>query len=760
MYDLTHNTKNRAIQLPIEAHRARPRKVALIGNFPPRRCGIATFTADLQTALDGEEEAFGFDVVAMSDDVYDYDEKVMGEVRQDILADYAAVARRLNAETDLVCIQHEFGIFGGPAGSHLLHLLAALKVPVVTTLHTVLEQPNEDQRSVMDGLIRYSAKLVVLSRKGRDILVRTYGVPSSKIEVIPHGAPDRALIDTAEMKPRFDMAGRDVLLTFGLLSPGKGIEDAIRAMPRVVETRPNALYVILGATHPSLVKREGEAYRERLQALADEVGVADNVRFVNEYVDIDRLCDYLQAADVYVTPYLNAAQVVSGTLTYAVALGKPVVSTPYWHATELAEQGAAIITPFRDSDAMGDAIALLLNNDAKRHAVSERAYEIGRDFIWPNVAARYLETFQAARDQSRTRADVRMTPLPQPSLMAVERLTDDVGILQHGRFAVPDRDHGYCVDDNARALLFTQRATAAGARSPMLDKLAYVYAAFVEHAWNAGNGRFRNFMSYDRRWLEEEGSADSFGRTYWALGETATLARDPDLRGWALHLAGRALPHLDALAFPRSLAFGILGLCPLVVAGLPGARERLEQMSATLFEILTRNRTAAWDWFEPCLAYDNARLPEALLRAGAALDNAAMRTAGLDTLAWLGDVHNAPSGVFRPVGSESFNRPFQPPLPFDQQALEAAAVIDACWAAFDVTGDAAWRREAHRAFAWYTGRNDLDQPITSPESGGCHDGLCPVGVNRNQGAESVLSFQLAACAMRAREQVRQVKTAC
>ncbi|WP_395646461.1 glycosyltransferase family 4 protein [Terricaulis sp.] len=760
MYDLTQNQSKRAIQLPIEPVHARTRKVALLGNFPPRRCGIATFTADLQAALDGVEEQFGFDVVAMSDDVYDYDDKVMGEVRQDILADYAAIARRLNTEADLVCIQHEFGIFGGPAGSHLLHLLAALRVPVVTTLHTVLEQPNDDQRRVMDGLIRHSAKLVVLSRKGRDILMRAYGVPVSKIEVIPHGAPDRPLIDTAEMKPRFDMAGRDVLLTFGLLSPGKGIEDAIRAMPRVVETSPNALYVILGATHPSLVKREGESYRESLQNLAEELGVADNVRFVNEYVDLDRLCDYLQAADVYVTPYLNAAQVVSGTLTYAVALGKPVVSTPYWHATEIAGEGCGLIVPFRDSAAMGDAIASLLNDDAKRRHVAECAYELGRDFIWPRVAQRYLEAFEAAREQARTKPEVRVAPLPTPSLIALERLSDDVGILQHGRFAVPDRNHGYCVDDNARALLFTQRAEAAGMRSPALEKLAYTYAAFVEHAWNADNGRFRNFMSFDRRWLEEEGSADSFGRTFWALGETAALARDADLRAWALHLAGRALPHLDAMLYPRSRAFAVLGLCAVAPFGLAGALENLEGMSGALMRTLEQNRRPDWDWFEPSLAYDNARLPEALLRAGASLNDAAMRAAGLATLCWLTEVHTAPSGVFRPVGSESFNRPHQPPLPFDQQALEAAAAIDACWAAFDVTGDAAWRREAHRAFAWYFGRNDLGLAPASSESGGCHDGLCPVGVNRNQGAESVLSFQLASCAMRAREKVRQVKAAC
>lgn len=761
MYDLTHNNESRALQLPVEPKPATPRRVALIGNFPPRRCGIATFTADLQAALDGVEESYGFDVVAMSDDVYAYDDKVIGEVRQDILADYAAIARRLNAETDLVCIQHEFGIFGGPAGAHLLHLLAALNVPVVTTLHTVLEQPNDDQRRVMEGLIRHSAKLVVLSRKGREILLRSYGVPPAKIEVIPHGAPDRALIEPDEMKPRFGFEGRDVLLTFGLLSPGKGIEDAIRAMPRVVEARPNALYVVLGATHPSLVKRDGEAYRESLQDLAAELGVADNVRFVNEYVDLERLCDYLQAADVYVTPYLNAAQVVSGTLTYAIALGKPVVSTPYWHAVELLGEGCGLLTPFRDSAAMGHAIASLLTDPAKRETVAECAYDVGRQFIWERVAERYLEVFAQARDSARAGAnEVRITPMPTPSLAAVERLSDDVGILQHGRFVIADRNHGYCVDDNARALLFTQRALEAGPRSPTLDRLACIYAAFVEHAWNPSNGRFRNFMGYDRTWLEEEGSADSFGRAFWAVGETAAIAHDQDLRAWALDLSQRVLPHAAVLKTPRSLAFGILALCALKKAGVPGIDGELRRMSAALLHDLDDNRRSDWVWFEPTLAYDNARLPEALLRAGMALDDAGLRTAGVETLTWLTSLHTAPSGVFRPVGCDSFGARYTPPEKFDQQPLEAAAAIDACWAAFDATSDAQWRREAHRAFSWYTGKNDLGIRVASVENGGCCDGLAVYGLNRNQGAESVLSFQIAACVMRARERVRQVKSAC
>src|SRR5512147_2748036 len=432
MFDLSHNTE-RALPAIVRPKLAKQRRIALIGNFPPRRCGIATFTADLAAALLGEDARLQCEVVAMSDGAYDYPDLVTREVRPDVLADYAETARQLNAaDVDLVCIQHEFGIFGGPAGSYLLHLIAELRCPVVVSLHTVLEQPNPDQRRVMEELIRRCAKLVVLTPKGREILMRTYGAPSGKIAVIPHGAPDRDLIDTAIMKRKFGLQGRDVMLTFGLLSPGKGIEEAIRALPRIVSARPNTLYLVLGATHPHMVAREGEAYREKLQAIADELGVSDNVRFVNAYVDLDELCDYLQAADVYVTPYLNVAQIASGTLAHAVALGKPVVSTPYWHAAELLADGVGVLTPFGDSEAMGAAISDLLSNDDKRLAMARRAYERGRETIWSNVGDSYLRTFDEAIEQQRTKADLRRS-IPAPSLKAVERMSDGVGILQHGR---------------------------------------------------------------------------------------------------------------------------------------------------------------------------------------------------------------------------------------------------------------------------------------------------------------------------------------
>jgi glycosyltransferase involved in cell wall biosynthesis len=736
--------------------------ITLIGNFPPRRCGIAVFTADLFQALKAAQPSLACEVIAMDDGAaeYAYGSDVGFEIAEGNAQNYVEAADASNRSgAQVVCLQHEFGIFGGAAGAHLLTLVTGLQAPLVTTLHTVLESPNDNQRDVMEKLIAESSRLVVMSRKGRDILMRVYGAPRGKIAVIPHGAPDRPLRPTAAMKRRFGWENRDVLLTFGLLSPNKGIESVIRALPRIAAARPNALYVVVGATHPHMIAREGEAYRERLTALAEELGVTENLLFVNAFVDTELLLDYLTAADVYVTPYLNRAQITSGTLAYAVALGKPVVSTPYWHAEELLQDGVGELTPFNDSDAIGEAVTRLLSDDALRGAQSERAYERGRETIWGQVGERYIEVFEEARAEWRAAQAAkarRGTPLPAMSLKAVERITDATGMLQHSRFSVPDRDHGYCVDDNARALILTQRMIAAGLQGPPVDRLAYIYASFVEHAWNPDRNRFRNFMGYDRTWLEDEGSQDSFGRTLWALGETAMLAKDPELRGWARHLGDRSLAHAEAMHPLRATAFSLLGECALAATGDPAAREAAAHASKRLLAALKDNQLPDWVWFESTLGYDNARLPEALLRAAALFNDRELRDAGIDALEWLTSLHTAPSGRFRAIGSESFNKPYELPALFDQQPLEAAAAVDACWAAFDVTGDQRWRQEAYRAFAWFLGDNDLGIPVADVERGGCFDGLHAHGPNRNQGAESVLSYQLALCAMRVRERPRRV----
>jgi glycosyltransferase involved in cell wall biosynthesis len=735
-----------------------PRHVALIGNFPPRRCGIATFTGDVYDALTTDRPGVTCDVYAMDDGggPYAYPEAVIGRIRQDHPSDYVDTARRINASgATVVLLQHEFGIFGGDAGESILRLVSAVKAPVVVTLHTVLERPDPAQRRVMRALIDRSARLVVMAAKGRDILCSVYDAPADKITIIPHGAHDRPFVNTDDAKPAFGLEGRKVMLTFGLLSPNKGLEVMIRALPRIVARHPDVTYLVLGATHPHLVAREGEAFRDGLMAQARDLGVGDNIQFVNRFVDTDLLLDYLSAADLYVTPYLHEAQITSGTLSYAVALGKAVISTPYWHAKELLADGHGVLTPFGDSDALADAAIALLDDDDARLALQRRAYAAGRQTIWSKVGDRYMTTFAEARSiaaQSHG-ADGELVALPQharlrpppPNLTAVLRLTDDCGIAQHSLYGVPDRRHGYCLDDAARALILAHDVSGLGTAAVSSEQLAWTCAAFVQHAWNPDRGRFRNFMSFERRWLEEVGSDDSFGRAVWSLGVTAGKAARSEHQRWAIALLQQAAPHVLEFPAPRTSAYAILGL--VHADELPGRDTLLRELADRVQAHLINNAEPDWPWFEDHLSYDNARLPEALIRAGVVLEDKEMTARGVAALEWLAAFQTAPSGCFRPVGTEGFGHARAQPAMYDQQPLEAAATVDACAAAFEATGHAHWIAEARRAYGWFLGANDLGERMANLEDGGCFDGLERNGPNFNQGAESVLAFQMSTCAM-------------
>jgi glycosyltransferase involved in cell wall biosynthesis len=748
MLDLTTSLRNRR-ETPTSA---RPvGRMAMVGNFPPRRCGIATFTCDVYAALMAAYPNLECDVYAMTDDgsTYAYPDEVKFELRQNSLVDYAEAARRINASgAEVVNLQHEYGIFGGSAGDYLLTLLDGLRIPVVTSLHTVLTTPDADQRRVMNRIIERSSRIIVMTRKGREILREVYDAPAAKIAVVPHGVPDMPLEATDGFKPRFGLEGHDVLMTFGLLSPGKGIETMIRAMPQVIAARPNAVYLILGATHPHLVAREGERYRESLAELAQSLGVGEAVRFVNDYVDTPKLLEYLSAADIYVTPYPNVAQITSGTLSYAVSLGKPVISTPYWHAAELLADGRGVLTPFNDPGAMGEAAIALLTDADRQAAIRQKAYAAGREMIWSRLAEGFMGLFRAVRSDNLVGLHTASNmELPEPALGGVIRMSDPVGILQHGLISVPDRNHGYCVDDNARALMLMLRLERAGFEAPAA--LTTTYASFLHHAWNGDLGRFRNFMGYDRRWLEDVGSDDSFGRSFWAACYTAANALREDLRVWGLKLAQAAFPRTGDFPALRTNAFLILGLCELAKAqpGSPEILARLSDLAGRLEGALRAIRSPNWLWFEPFLCYDNARLPEALLRASAVLSDERMQRAGLDSLEWLCHMQIAPSGCFRPIGTGSFGVHYATPEPFDQQPLEAAATVEACEAAYAASRDPRWIEEARRAYAWYLGDNDLGVRMVQVEVGGCYDGLTPERANLNQGAESLLSFQSATCVM-------------
>ena len=727
--------------------------VALIGNFLPRQCGIATYTTDTYLALTDRFPGMKVDVYAMDDRPggYDYPPEVTGSIPQEERAAFLETARKIETSgAQAIWVQHEYGIFGGSAGEHILALLDRVSLPVIVTLHTILENPNDDQRRVMEGLLKRAARVIVMAEIGRQILLDVYGANPKAIMMIPHGVPDRALVDPDTMKPRFGWEGHKTLLTFGLLAPNKGIETVISAMPAVVEADPTALYVVLGATHPNLVAHQGEAYRDRLKALAAEKGVADNVRFIDGFLEHEQLLDYLQAADLYVTPYTNRQQITSGTLSYAVGVGKAVISTPYIHATEILADDHGVIVDFGDVDGFASAITRLLCDDAARLELSRRAYERGRTMIWPRLAEAAMEGIDAivAARPKRLR-NAKPPAALTPSISAVERMSDATGMLQHSIYSVPDRRHGYCIDDNVRALMLM--TAVEDLDEDLRDKWMTIYAAFVQYAWNPDKRRFRNFMNFDRTWCEEYGSEDSNGRTLWALGVTAKRATVAKHRDWASRLFDETAGLAFDLVSPRAQAFAMLGAAAMLSA-YPGhqlSTNILERFSADLAALLEDARRPEWEWFEIVLAYDNARLPEAMIRAGMALGRRDLTEIGLSTLDWICAQQTSPEGRFRAVGTESFGRPYEAPLQFDQQPLEAQATIDACAAAFKASGDAKWKQEAERAYRWYLGQNDLDLPLATAADGGCFDGLMPNGLNRNQGAESILALQLASCAISA-----------
>lgn len=728
--------------------------IALIGNFLPRKCGLATFTTHTYTALTQRFPDLKVDVYAMDDHPgrYDYPAAVTRAIPQHDRAAYLDAARAIEASgAQALWIQHEYGIYGGAAGEFLIALIDRLSIPVIATLHTVLENPNPDERRVMEALLRRCSRVIVMAEKGREMLKRVHGAEARKLVMIPHGVPDRAFADPDDFKARFGWQGREVVLTFGLLAPSKGIETVIEAMPEIAAARPESLYVILGATHPNLVAHEGEAYRERLKALAADLGVSDHVAFLDGFVEQDELLDYLQAADVYATPYPNPAQITSGTLSYAVAVGKPVVSTPYVHATEILDEDHGVLVPFHDSAAFAREIVRLLADKPARMALAKRAYARGRTMLWERLAEAAMNELLAiiaAKPRRFSRAAQELAPL-KPDLAAVERMSDSTGMLQHSIYSVPDRRHGYCIDDNARALILMSKIEDID--ETVRDKWTSIYAAFVQYAWNHDQRRFRNFMNFDRTWCEETGSEDSNGRALWALGVTARDAKALKHRDWASALFDATASIALELGSPRARAFAMLGAAAMLEAH-PGhalSREILTRFGEELIALLDGNRRPEWQWFEIVLAYDNARLPEALLRAGAALGRSEFTSVGLETLEWIVAQQTSPEGRFRAVGTESFGRAYAPPLQFDQQPLEAQATVEACAAAYESTGERRWIEEATRAYRWYLGANDLELPLASAQDGGCFDGLMPHGLNRNQGAESILALQLANCAISA-----------
>jgi glycosyltransferase involved in cell wall biosynthesis len=736
-------------------------KIAMLGNHLPRQCGIATFTSDLSEAISAELPAGECFVLAMNDAGrrHAYPPRVRFEIADADLTAYRRAADFLNVNgVDVLSVQHEYGIFGGKAGSHVLALLRELRMPIVTTLHTVLAAPDAAQLHAMREVAGLSERLVVMTAHGATLLKEVHGVPDEKIDVIPHGIPGART--TGLGKDQLGVDGKSVILTFGLLSPDKGIEHVIQALPAILARHPHAVYIVLGATHPHVKEHEGETYRVMLQSLAQRLAVDASVIFHDRFVSTDELADFLSAADVYVTPYLKEAQITSGTLARAVGAGKAIVSTPYWHARDLLADRRGILVPWRDAAAIAGAVTDLLDDDAKRLGYCERAAAHGAGMRWPVVARRYLESFERARadhaDRRRTafqaRTLARRPPdMPEINLDHLRLLTDDTGLLQHAAFNVPRYDHGYCLDDNARALLLTVLLEDAGGEDAKLVRaLGARYLAFVAHAFNPARERFRNFMTYSRRWTEEQGSEDSHGRALWALGTLVGRSPDPGRRSLGSHLFHAALPALERFTSPRAWAYAMLGIDEYVRA-FQGDRAVQAVRRALGDRLLAQYRLSCgrdWPWFEESATYCNARLSQALLAAGAGLEDEQMSGAGLRSLAWLAEVQRSADGYFAPIGSNGWYARGGAKAAFDQQPVEACAMVAACREAERVTGDRRWAAHARRAFAWFLGQNQLQQSLYDPGTGGCRDGLHPDRMNDNQGAESTVSFLLALVEMR------------
>jgi len=734
--------------------------IAFLGSYVPRQCGIATFTKHLRDAIAASAEGLQTFVLAVDDNPqgHPYGPEVRFQLQVNRPEDYRTAAELLNIkQIDIFNLQHEFGIYGGRCGEHVLTFLRRLRMPIVSTLHTVLQEPSREQKAILREVAHLSDRLVVMAVKAVEILQEVYDVPREKIVMIPHGIHNLPFTDSSFYKGRFGLDDRTVILTFGLLSPGKGIEVAIRALPQIVARHPEVMYMVVGATHPHIFRREGVAYLNSLERLAERLGVGDHVSFHHRFVSENELAGYLGAADLYLTPYLGQAQITSGTLAYAMGAGKAVVSTPYWYAEEMLAEDRGRLFPFGDSEALAAVVNELLDDEAKRNAMRKRAYLFTRPMLWNHVANRYVELGREilAQRQEHPRLIVSrperrpVESIPEVNMAHLQALTDDTGILQHAIYTIPDRNHGYCTDDNARALLAALEYYDL-AQDDAILRYVRLYTAFVWHAFDPARRRFRNFMSYDRRWLDETGTDDTQGRALWALGRMTALSANKNALAFSSRLFCEAIEDVESLTSPRSWAMILLG-AHSYLERFPGdtmVRRVRQRLAERLYALFTKCSSEDWPWCEDTLTYINATIPHALILAGAALPDESMREQGLRSLEWLVNLQLDEQGIVSLIGNRGWMSRDGHRAGFDQQPVEAQALVDGCAAAYCVTRQPIWRERAHRFLGWFLGHNDTRSVLYDFATGGCHDGLHPDGPNLNQGAESTLAWLLSLMTVR------------
>lgn len=727
--------------------------VAVIGNYLPRICGIATFTTDLVEALSVTNPHAKCWAVAMNDvpEGYHYPQKVQFEINQNVIQEYILAASFLNInQADVVCLQHEYGIFGGTHGSYILHLLRDLRMPIVTTLHTVLKDSLDEQRDVLKKIIDLSERVVVMAELAIEFLVDIYKVDKEKITFIHHGIPDTPFIDPNYYKDLFGVEGRRLILTFGLLSPNKGIEYMIKALPKVVKKYPDVVYIVLGATHPHVKATYGEEYRINLIKLAKGLGVDGNIIFHNRFVELNELCEFLGSADIYVTPYLTESQIVSGTLAYAMGTGKAVISTPYWYANEMLADNRGIIVPFKDHKALAEQVLRLLDNDPLRHAMRKKAYNFCRSAAWNEVGRQYHKIFEEIKASRISHPRISFYAstlkreefvLPQIRLDHMLRLTDDTGIIQHAIFSVPNWDHGYCTDDNARALIVALSAQDLLPDDKMLEQLQIRYLSFLYHAFNEKQERFRNFMYYNRAWPEEVGSDDSHGRAIWALGVNSALSRDHGCQALGTKLLHKSLKRMIEINSPRALAFAIIGIHAYLrkYSGDSEVRRMRKILSGRLYKQFEDNIEEEWPWFEETVTYANGSILHALLLTGQWTQNTEMIENAIRSLEWLLEIQTKDDHISL-IGNNGWFTRGGSKAHFDQQPLEINSLIEACLEAYNITKDKKYHDALWQTFNWFIGQNDLGVSLYDYKTAGCRDGLQPDGENYNEGAESTLSW--------------------
>jgi glycosyltransferase involved in cell wall biosynthesis len=735
--------------------------VSLIGNYLPRRCGIATFTSDLADALAAAAPEVGVHTVAMNDraEGYRYPNRVWFEINQNRRGEYKLAADFLNlGNVDVVSLQHEFGIFGGQAGDYLYDLLRRLRMPVVATLHTVLKDPHPEYRASLLELAKHCDRFVVMAERAYDFLTDIYGIDKSRIRLIHHGIPDVPFVDPNFYKDQFGVEGKKVILTFGLLGPSKGLENMIEALPRIVKAHPDAVYMVLGATHPGVLAHSGEDYRLGLQRRAKELGVEQHILWFNKFVELDELVEFLGSADVYVTPYENEAQITSGTLAYALGTGKATVATPYWYAQEMLADGRGRLVPFKDTDAMADAIIDLFTHETSRHAMRKKAYQYTRAMRWSTVADQYLELFDEVRDERNRNPkpvnphSVELSRSPQLQEIKLDHLwtlTDSCGIFSHARATVPDRKAGYTTANNARALIACLIAQDHLAPSPdeakRLDDSACKYLAFLEHAFDDQTTLFRRRMSFDRVWADEPFSEDTHGQAVRALGEAVARSHVRGHLTLATSLFQRALPACEYFEHVHGWAYSLIGIHAYLrrFSGDSAARRVRATLAHRLYEAFQQNQSDDWPWPTDQVTYTASRLPHALLLSGRWMFNNPMIQQALRSLEWLQNIQfSGPDGQFAPVGSEGWYPRGGTKSRFNQMPAEATGTIDANLEAYRVTNDRKWLDRAYKCLNWFLGDNDLRQPLYDNTTGGCCDALLPQGVDPNQGAMSSVSWLL------------------